>query len=395
MVDALGAELGVDTWQILVERAASAGFTRRGSVSCGGATHLVRAHDGWVAVSLARAADRELVPAWLEVDTDVRDVWATVVEVARNRSVGDLDDRAALLGLPVGVVPPMPGPDQRDDPPRCTAAEGRSTSPRRVADATHPFDGMPIGATVIGPPRRGRSGHPLVVDLSSLWAGPLCTRLLVDAGCRVVKVESTGRPDAARHGNRTFFDLLHAGKRSVALDFTDPSGRTALHRLVAAADVVVEASRPRALRQLGVDASALLAADSGPSVWVSITARGRTGAAANRVGFGDDVAAAAGLVVEDAEGPVFCADAVADPLSGMVAAAAAQRAWRDGSRWLLDVAMLDVASSAAGPTLDLPAGTATPAPRPSPPRGTARRFGADTAAVMAEAAARRADRSRR
>ena len=40
--------------------------------------------------------------------------------------------------------------------------------------------------------------HPLVVDLSALWAGPLCAHLLGLAGARVVKVESLGRPDGAR-----------------------------------------------------------------------------------------------------------------------------------------------------------------------------------------------------
>src|SRR5207253_494271 len=80
-----------------------------------------------------------------------------------------------------------------------------------------------------------------------------------------------------------------------------------------------EASRPRALEALGIDAAALVR--SGPQVWVSITAYGREGDGRNRVGFGDDVAAAGGAIVED-DGPCFCADALADPLAGMFAAAA-------------------------------------------------------------------------
>ncbi len=394
-VDALGTELGVDAWQLLVERAASAGFARRGSVSCGGATRLLPAGDGWIAVSLAREADRELIPAWLACAPIGEDVWTTVAEEVRRRPVRELDERAALLGLPVGVIPSSTGRGEGAAPVRLARGMGPLPASGRAADPRHPFDGLPIGATRIGAPRTGRPREPFVVDLSSLWAGPLCTRLLADAGHRVVKVESTGRPDAARHGDGAFFDRLHAGKRSVALDFADPDGVSALHRLVAAADVVVEASRPRALRQLGIDASALLHAASGPSVWVSLTARGRTGAAANRVGFGDDVAAAAGLVVEDDEGPVFCADAIADPLSGLVAAAATQRAWRDGRRWLLDVAMIDVAAAVTGPTLPLPAGTPTPAPRRSSARGLARPFGADTQAVMTQVAARNGEPAER
>src|SRR4029453_19173112 len=97
---------------------------------------------------------------------------------------------------------------------------------------------------------------PLVVDLSSLWAGPLCAHLLGLQGARVVKVESTGRPDGARRGPAAFFDLLHGGPRGVARDLRDPAGAACLRRLLAAADVVVEASRPRALRQLGIEAEA-------------------------------------------------------------------------------------------------------------------------------------------
>jgi hydroxymethylglutaryl-CoA lyase len=44
---------------------------------------------------------------------------------------------------------------------------------------------------------------------------------------------------------------------------------------------------------------------------------------ADRVAFGDDAAVGGGLVVWDADGPCFCADAVADPVAGLVAAAAA------------------------------------------------------------------------
>jgi crotonobetainyl-CoA:carnitine CoA-transferase CaiB-like acyl-CoA transferase len=57
---------------------------------------------------------------------------------------------------------------------------------------------------------------------------------------------------------------------------------------------------------------------------VSITGYGREGNAADLVAFGDDAAVAGGLVAADgAGGPVFCADAVADPLTGLYAAAAA------------------------------------------------------------------------
>ena len=85
--------------------------------------------------------------------------------------------------------------------------------------------------------------------------------------------------------------------------------------------MVIDASRPRALAQLGLDLDRLLA--TGPRVWVSITGHGCTGEDGNRIAFGDDAAVAGGLVVHDESGPSFCADAVADPIAGITAAAAA------------------------------------------------------------------------
>ena len=72
-----------------------------------------------------------------------------------------------------------------------------------------------------------------------------------------------------------------------------------------------------------------------------------TGPERERVAFGDDAAAAGGLVAHDDEGPCFVADAVADPLTGVAAAAAAVAALEVGGGWLLDVAMSRVAAHVA------------------------------------------------
>ena len=141
---ALGAPLGVDTLALLGERAAAAGFTRRGDISCGGATRLLPARDGWVAVCLARDDDVALVPAWLEVDPIEGDPWEVVAAVVRHRSAAEVVGRAAWLGLPVSGV-------------SSKTADGDAVQSRRVRERTV------------------RRGSPLlVVDLSSLWAGPLC-----------------------------------------------------------------------------------------------------------------------------------------------------------------------------------------------------------------------------
>jgi len=223
----------------------------------------------------------------------------------------------------------------------------------------------------------------LVVDLSALWAGPLCGDLLARSGATILKVESTQRPDGARRGARSFFDLLNGRKRSVALDLQTASGVRVLHALVQRADIVIEASRPRALAQFALDAHDAVSG-GGPQVWISITGHGRSGADALRIAFGDDAAAAGGLVTRTQAGPVFCADAVADPLTGLSAADACIDTLRSGGRWLLDVSMAAVSAGLAGPTLRIPAGLTVAEPRARPVTEQAPELGADTAHVLAD-----------
>jgi crotonobetainyl-CoA:carnitine CoA-transferase CaiB-like acyl-CoA transferase len=199
----------------------------------------------------------------------------------------------------------------------------------------------------------------------------------------VIGFEATRRPDGARWGPPPFFDLLNGRKRSLAVDLRTAEGVATLAAVLARADVVIEASRPRALRQLGVHAEEVVATGR-PRVWASITGYGRAAPMSGWVAFGDDAAVAGGLVARDADGPCFCTDAVADPTSGLVAAAAVLQALAHGGRWLLDVAMRDVAAHLAGPTLPSTGSTEVAAPRARPAVGRAPDLGEHTAEVLAE-----------
>lgn len=340
----VGSRKDLPTVAVLGERAALAGLSRDGSRSCGGASRLLPTADGHLVLTLARADDLDLVPALVESSCPAGDPWTEVAAWARRTGTREAAERLHLLGLPGGAVggDPAPGP------------------PVRVGDGA----------------RRVPRERPRVLDLSSLWAGPLCAHVLGLAGADVVKVESTARYDGARRGNAAFYDLLHAGHRSVVLDFDDTLDRERLHRLAASADVVIEASRPRALARLGLDADALVAAGV---TWVSITSHGRS--APDRVGFGDDVAACAGLV---GPGPIFVGDAVADPLTGLAAAAATLRSLRGPRAQLLDVAMVRVAAWAAAVPAPEPGGHRPARPHARRPAGVAPAPGADTAAVLGE-----------
>ncbi|MCM3921727.1 CoA transferase [Frankia sp. AiPs1] len=410
----LGRAVRPDVTTLLGGRAALLGLHRRGTWSANGSCRLLPAADGWIAVNLARPHDVDAVDALVGALGDqlglgaadpclhpVEQAWTALSAAVVARPAADVVDIARLLAIPASE---LAGP-HRPRPVRTLPIQGaRATPGARPMQDARPIQGArptlgvrPTGdseptraswstratrPTSSGPasPRIGAAGAvggvgaepPLVVDLSAMWAGPLCAHLLGEAGMRVVKVESVHRPDGARRGDPEFYDWLHAGHESVALDFTTPGGRAMLRRLVERADVVIESSRPRALAQLGLDAAELVAARPGRT-WVSITGYGRAYADAHPgpdpVAFGDDAAVAGGLVGWDRAGgdtasPVFCGDAIADPLTGLFAALAVAASVLGGGGHLLDVAMREVAAWVAAPPdrgMGPPDGEADPA----------------------------------
>jgi crotonobetainyl-CoA:carnitine CoA-transferase CaiB-like acyl-CoA transferase len=321
-----GVFAGLRGSQLLTERAAITGHLRSGAISPNGCCRLLRTSDGRIALNLPREDDWSLLEAWLE--TKVGSRWEGLAERVATRSVESLVERGRMLGLAVtdAAFVPSPGRGWREAP-----GEGSHVahSPRYAGPS----------------PTRGRGDKkPLVVDLSSLWAGPLCTHLLQLCGAEVIKLESRHRPDGARNGSAAFFDLMNAGKRSVALDFKTAEGRAQLHVLLQRADIVIEASRPRALRQLGIDAEALIAADPGKT-WISLTGYGRVEPQAQWIAYGDDAGVAGGLSAQlhAATGRwLICGDAIADPLAGVHAAFAAWAGWRRGGGGLIDLSLVDV-----------------------------------------------------
>jgi crotonobetainyl-CoA:carnitine CoA-transferase CaiB-like acyl-CoA transferase len=170
----------------------------------------------------------------------------------------------------------------------------------------------------------------------------------------VIKVEARQRPDGTR--GTGLFDLLNAGKECIALDFRHDEDRRSLGRLLEAADIVIEGFRPRVMENLGIFPEAWLEQGEG-RVWLSISGYGRTGPGRNWIAFGDDAAVAGGAatVVEGFEdSPVFCGDAIADPVGGLYAAIAVMAAWNSGLGHVIDVALREaIGHAVAGPGLDL------------------------------------------
>jgi hypothetical protein len=312
-----GAAAGLDWHDELTLRSRLLGLWPSGRRSASGACRLLRSGDGWIAISIARPWDLEVLPALVEGPV-AQDHWATVSGWVAGRTGSDAVQRARLLDM-----------------------------------AAAPLDSLPSGTPVpLRVTRRWPSGEALpttqvhVVDLSSLWAGPLVARILWEAGAAVTKVESVSRPDGARE-TPDFFDRMHPVRQpTVVVDLSSAPGRARLHELVETADVVIEASRPRALQQLG----------SGPDqvgtragrVWLSITGYGRSSPGSNWIAFGDDAAVAGGLTARtDAGDPLFCADAVADPVSGLFGAAAVLRSLAAGGGHFIDLALAGAAAAVA------------------------------------------------
>ncbi|WP_420914740.1 CoA transferase [Mycobacterium paraense] len=334
--------IAVDAAGLLAGRAGLLGLTRRGRVSAGGATRLLPTADGWCAITLSRPDDVAAVPALLEADEATADPWSALTRWAATRPASAVTERAALLDVPAAAL-----------------GEVAAGSPRvrHLGFRAHP---------------RELAGL-LVADLSSMWAGPLCGQLLARGGATVVKVESPRRPDGTRAGNRAFYDWMNGEKLSYCVDFD--AGIDELRDLLAVADVVIEGSRPAALARRGLSPEAI--APRTGRIWLRIS-----GYDDLRPAFGDDAAVAGGLVGTAADGPVFCGDAIADPLTGLEAALAVLESLGRGGGEFIGVSMAAVAATyAALPTEASVGPYPAPPPQAPPPSPPAAGLGADNDAV--------------
>nr|WP_245979409.1 CoA transferase [Streptomyces diacarni] len=157
-------------------------------------------------------------------------------------------------------------------------------------------------------------GAPLrdlrVLDLATLFAGPLAATMLGDFGAEVIKVEHPHKPDPSRgHGPSKdgvglWWKLLGRNKRTVTLDLSSPQGREVLLRLAADADVVIENFRPGTLERWGLGWDAL--SEANPRlVLARVTGFGQRGPYAQRPGFGTLAEAMSGFaaVTGEPDGP--------------------------------------------------------------------------------------------
>jgi len=310
----------LDGTTIMGERGSANDFMINGKVSAGlGGSRMYETRDGgWFALTLLRPEDRELLPAlFLGDEFDPYDYDAIARAVARH-DCDELVSRGRELGLPVA------------------SADETPASP-------------PVETLALGPCReRPECARPLVVDMSAIWAGPLAGHLLWLAGAQVVKVESLTRPDLIRRDDPATFDRINQGKANIVVDFASKDEKAQLIDIIRRADFVIESSRPRALRHLGIDADALVRQIPG-LVWLTVTGHGATGDSANWAGIGNDCGVASGLsrAMANITGEIgYVGDGVADPLTGITAAIEGWRAFKTGEAKRIGFSMTAITARA-------------------------------------------------
>jgi crotonobetainyl-CoA:carnitine CoA-transferase CaiB-like acyl-CoA transferase len=200
-----------------------------------------------------------------------------------------------------------------------------------------------------------------VLDLATLFAGPLCATMLGDFGAEVVKVEHPRRPDPSRgHGPAKdgvglWWKVLGRNKRNLTLDLSSPGGRDVLLRLAADADVVIENFRPGTLERWGLGYDALSAANP-RLVLARVTGFGQFGPAARRPGFGTLAEAMSGFaaITGEPDGPPTLPPfGLADSIAALATSYAVMAALRGreltGHGQVVDMAIIEPILTVLGP----------------------------------------------
>lgn len=200
-----------------------------------------------------------------------------------------------------------------------------------------------------------------VLDVSTLFAGPLAATLLGDLGADVLKIEHPEHGDPLRgHGHATegislWWKAMSRNKRTLALLLSDPRGRAILLRLAAEADVLIENFRPGTLERWGMGPEQLHEVNPG-LVILRVTGFGQTGPLAHRPGFGTLAEALSGFAHSTGEPdgpptlpPFGLADGIAAVTGAYATLAALRHRDRTGEGQVIDMSIVEPILMVLGP----------------------------------------------
>jgi crotonobetainyl-CoA:carnitine CoA-transferase CaiB-like acyl-CoA transferase len=194
-----------------------------------------------------------------------------------------------------------------------------------------------------------------VLDLSAVVSGPLAGTLLADQGAEVIKVERLGgdiqrNVGSKRNGYSGSFHVINRGKRSIAVDLSQPKGVQIVQHLASSVDVVLQNFRPGVADRLGIGYAGIAATNS-RVVYLSISGFGQTGPNAGRRAYDPIIQMYSGLAdvqgLRRGEGPEQVNQLLMDKLTaytGFQAITAALYAReKNGSGQHIELSMLDTA----------------------------------------------------
>ncbi len=192
-----------------------------------------------------------------------------------------------------------------------------------------------------------------VVDLSTVYSGPLAAAVLADQGAQVIKVESlegdTSRMIGPAKGDLSAtFIAANRSKRSLAMDLKQSAAHQILMQLIAQADVLVNNFRPGVMERLGLADDKLVQANP-RLIRLSITGFGSEGDAAQEKVYDAVIQAVAGVAATQRNPingqPTVLATALCDKLTALNASQAVVAALyareKDGQGRRIDLSMLD------------------------------------------------------
>ena len=193
-----------------------------------------------------------------------------------------------------------------------------------------------------------------VLDLSRVFAGPLCGMVLADFGAEVIKVEHPGRGDDTRdwgmrigHTETTYYNSMNRNKRSITVDLQTPEGVKIIHDLLPQCDVVIQNFKTGGAEKLGLG-YAQLKAIKPDLIYCSVAGYDSSGPEAKRPGYDLVIQGEAGLMAingEASQPPLKFGVAAVDMMTGMYAAqavlAALFRRERTGKGRHIEMALYD------------------------------------------------------
>lgn len=229
-------------------------------------------------------------------------------------------------------------------------------------------DSLPTRDATPGP-LQGDPPYPLsgirVAEIATYQAGPLVGSYLGALGADVIRVESANKPDVMRLAGTpptvdrfweraAPFAGVNFEKRSVAAEWTEPSGREIVDRLIASSHVLVENNVPRVLDSRGLDYDGVKALQ--PTIIMTrMPAWGSSGPWRDQPGFTFTANAASGIswMTGYPDGEPLLSATMFDPIAAITATtgtlAAIHRWLRTGLGAHIEVALGDVALEAAAP----------------------------------------------